>query len=224
MPRLKPYGTTISGDIKLSLPKRAVLFVVVEHKKLQQSQTIQFDPIPSRVFGDADFNISASASSGLPVVITSSDLQVATVIQGKIHIVGAGICNIIVSQQGNTDYLPATAVTQPLTVLKAAQTISFQSLPAKKTGDPDFSPGAVASSGLLCTYTSSAPEVAIIVNNLIQIKGAGKTTITAKQEGNGNFQAAADVSQELTVTVPTGIRSSFMAEDFQLFPIRQPVS
>jgi hypothetical protein len=215
---LKPYGTTISGDIKLSLPKRATLFVVVEQKKAQQVQTIQFEPIPSKVFGDADFNISASASSGLPVVITSSDPQVATVVQGKIRISGAGICSIIVKQDGNADFLPATAVSQPLTVLKAGQTITFPDLPAKKTGDPDFSPGAVASSGLMCIYTSSNPAVANIVNNQIRIIGAGKTIITAKQEGNGNYQAAADVSQELTVTVPTSIHMPFVAEDFQVFP------
>jgi hypothetical protein len=215
---LKPYGTSISGDIKLSLPIRSVLFVVVEQKKNQQAQTIQFDPIPSRVFGDADFNISVSASSGLPVEIASSDPQVATVIQGKIHIAGAGNCNIIASQPGNADYLPATSVSQPLTILKAGQTINFPVLPAKKSGDPDFSPGATASSGLMCTYTSSNSEVAIIVNNQIQIKGAGKTSITAKQEGNGNYQAAADVSQELTISVPTGIRTPIVAQDFQLFP------
>jgi hypothetical protein len=215
---LKPYGTTINGDILLNLPSRATLFVVVEQKKIQQVQTIQFDPIPSKVFGDADFNISASASSGLPVVISSSDQQVATVSQGKIRITGAGNCNIIVSQEGNADFLTATAMSQPLTVLKAGQSINFPGLPAKKTGDPDFDPGAAASSGLMCNYTSSNPEVAIIVNNQIQIKGTGKTTITAKQEGNVNYQAAADVLQELTVTVPTSIRTPFVDEDFQLFP------
>jgi hypothetical protein len=215
---LKPYGTTINGDIVLSLPKRATLFVVVEQKKIQQAQTIQLDPIPSKVFGDADFNISTSASSGLPVVITSSDPQVATIIQGKIHISAAGSCNIIASQPGNTDYLPATSVSQSLMIQKAAQTITFPVLTAKKTGDPDFSPGALASSGMVCSYSSSNPDVAVIVGNLIQIKGAGKTTITARQEGNGNYQAAADVSQELTVTVPTGIQTPFVADDFQMFP------
>ncbi len=113
---LKPYGTTIAGEIKLSLPKRAVLFVVVEQKKIQQAQTIQFDPIPPKVFGDADFNISATASSGLPVVVTSSDQQVASVVQGKIRITGAGTCHITVSQPGNEDFLPAPPVSQPLTV------------------------------------------------------------------------------------------------------------
>jgi hypothetical protein len=132
---LKPYGTTVNGEIVLTLPPRGTLFVVVEQKKNQQTQTI-----------------------------------------------------------------------------------TFPAFPAKKTGDPDFAPGATASSGLICTYTSSNPDVAIIVNNQIQIKGAGKTIITAKQEGNGNYQSAADVSQELSVTIPTSIRTPFVVEDFQLFP------
>jgi hypothetical protein len=215
---LKPWGTTIGGDIRLNLPRRAVLYVVVDQKKEPQAQAIQFPPIPSKVFGDGDFTISASATSGLPVVITTSDPLVASVIQGKIRITGAGSCSITVSQPGNEDYLAAAPVSQTLTVQKAGQTITFPALAAKKTGDPDFSPAAVASSGLPCSYTSSNPEVAQIVNNQIRITGAGQTTITAAQEGNTNYQAAAAVPQILTVTVPTGIKMVGAVEDFELFP------
>jgi hypothetical protein len=86
------------------------------------------------------------------------------------------------------------------------------------TGDPDFSAGATTSSGLVCTLTSSNLAVATIVNGLIQIKGAGSTTITAKQAGNVNYKAASDVSQELIVTVKTAIEQIPAETDFEIFP------
>jgi hypothetical protein len=86
------------------------------------------------------------------------------------------------------------------------------------TGDPDFSAGAIASSGLDCALTSSNTAVATIVNGLIQIKGAGSSTITAKQSGNVNYNAASQVSQELIVTVKTAVEQISVENDFEIFP------
>lgn len=82
---------------------------------------------------------------------------------------------------------------------KQSQNINFPALPVKKPSDPDFSPNAVASSGLTVLYTSSNPQVATIVNNNIHITGLGITTITAKQAGDATYNAA-EVSQTLFVT------------------------
>ena len=83
--------------------------------------------------------------------------------------------------------------------LKASQTITFNALPLKFVGDKDFTPGAVASSGLPVTYTSSTPAVATIVDGKIRVLKQGTTIITASQAGNENTHPAADVSQTLTV-------------------------
>lgn len=83
--------------------------------------------------------------------------------------------------------------------LKAIQSIIFNALPLKFVGDGDFSPGAVASSGLPVTYTSSSPSVAIIVDGKIRIIGQGTTIITALQTGDANTHPAAEVKQSLTV-------------------------
>jgi hypothetical protein len=80
------------------------------------------------------------------------------------------------------------------------QTINFGNIPVKKLGDTQFDPGAIASSGLPVTYTSSNPGVATIVDNKIQIVGSGVVTITASQPGDDNYAAAASVTQTLTIT------------------------
>jgi hypothetical protein len=83
---------------------------------IKQDQTITFTSLPSKVYGDADFNPGAAASSGLPVSYTSSNTAVATIVNGNIHIVGAGTSFITASQAGNTNYNAATDVIQTLTV------------------------------------------------------------------------------------------------------------
>ena len=169
------------------------------------SQTITFPAIPTKVPGDADFSVVATASSGLAVTLTSSNTAVATIVNGNIHLVGAGIAVITASQAGNDTYKSAISVRQTLTVNGTNQTITFPTLTAKVYGDADFSPGASASSGLTVTYISSNTYVATIVNGNIHLVGPGTATITASQEGNAIYNAAPNVSQSLTVTsiIPT---------------------
>ena len=82
------------------------------------------------------------------------------------------------------------------------QAITLAATTSKTTSDADFSP-ATASSGLAITYSSSNLAVATIVSQQVHIVGAGTTTITAYQAGNASFDAAAEVSQVLTVNKGT---------------------
>ncbi|MCW3092367.1 MAG: hypothetical protein JWP81_3436 [Ferruginibacter sp.] len=66
-------------------------------------------------------------------------------------------------------------------------------------GAPDYPPGASASSGLPVFYASSNTSVATILNNTIVIVGQGTCTITASQPGNADYNAAPNISQNLTV-------------------------
>ncbi len=84
-------------------------------------------------------------------------------------------------------------------VNKAAQTITFPTILSKNYKDPDFSPGATASSGLAVTYTSSNTAVLTIVNGQLHIVAPGTSTITATQAGNTNYLAATSISQDIQV-------------------------
>jgi hypothetical protein len=161
-------------------------------------QTISFPAITTLKVGDPDFG-EAVSSSGLTATYSSSDQSVATIVNGKIHIVGAGTSEITATQAGDANYYPADAVKQNLTVVKNDQTISFNALSSKIIGDSDFDPGAIASSGLAVTYTSSDESVASIVNGKIHILASGTSTITASQAGNNVYAPAASQTQVLTV-------------------------
>ncbi|NBS87692.1 MAG: hypothetical protein EBS60_06380, partial [Verrucomicrobia bacterium] len=86
---------------------------------LKQSQALSFSSIPAKTYGDAAFNLTATASSGLTVSYASSDTSVATVSGSTVTIVKAGSTVITASQAGNSSYAAATSVPQTLTVSKA---------------------------------------------------------------------------------------------------------
>lgn len=163
------------------------------------NQTITFNALAAKTYGDGNFTLSATSSSGLPVTFTSSNVSVINLIGILVDIVGAGTSTITASQAGDANYNPATSVTQTQTVSKANQTITFGALAAKTFGDESFTLGAESSSGLGVTYTSSNTLVATISGNTVTIVGAGTTSITAAQPGNTNYNPATNISQALTV-------------------------
>ena len=162
-------------------------------------QTITFDALADKTYGDADFNLTGTASSGLTVTYTSSDTDVATVSGNTVTILGAGTTTITASQAGDDDYNAASNVQHVLTVGKADQTITFSALDDKTYGDADFNLTGTASSGLTVTYTSSNTDVATVSGNKVTIVGAGTTTITASQAGDDDYNAASNVQHVLTV-------------------------
>ncbi|HCY42707.1 MAG TPA: hypothetical protein DHV48_15375 [Prolixibacteraceae bacterium] len=91
---------------------------------IKSGQNITFNALPTKIYGDANFTPSATSSSGLTVTFTTSDSNVATIVGGQIHIVGAGTCTIFADQIGNSTYLAAAQESQALTVNKATLTVS----------------------------------------------------------------------------------------------------
>jgi fibronectin type 3 domain-containing protein len=168
--------------------------------KLRPTQTITFAPIAQKQIGNPDFDPAASASSGLQVLYTSSDTTIASIINNKVHIVKSGTVTITATQPGNNFYLPAFAVTQPLTIVKTPQTITFNPIPVKIVLDTDFNGGAVASSGLPVSYSISDSTIAKVVGAKIHLMAVGTAILTATQQGDSSYQAAVPVSQNLTVT------------------------
>ena len=69
-----------------------------------------FDPLGDKKYGDPDFSIGASVSSGLDVSFAASGK--CTVSGTTLHIVGAGTCDITASQDGNGNYKAALPVTR----------------------------------------------------------------------------------------------------------------
>ena len=184
-------------------------------------QVINFPSLPGKSLADIDFDPSATSNSGLPIVLTSSNLAVATIVSGKIHLVSAGTSIITASHPGDANYEPAST-SRTLTVTAIPQTITFPDIPTKTLASADFNPGATTTSGLPITYVSSNLSVATIVGGMVHIVGSGNAQITATQPGNGTYLAAISISKFLqvngnstqTITFPPISSRPFDAFDF----------
>lgn len=96
---------TRSPDIQLS-------YLMVARPKAKQA--ITFDQLPDKAADDAAFDVSAQASSGLPVTFAAKG--VCSVEGTTITLTGAGECTITASQAGDADFFAAEDVTRTFSV------------------------------------------------------------------------------------------------------------
>jgi len=82
-------------------------------------QVITFAELSDKTTNDPDFDAGATSDLGLDIAYSSSNEQVATIVSGLIHIVGAGVTDITASQEGNDTVNVATPVVQSLIVTQA---------------------------------------------------------------------------------------------------------
>ncbi|HVU33786.1 MAG TPA: immunoglobulin domain-containing protein [Opitutaceae bacterium] len=168
-------------------------------------QTITFGALSAVTYSPGlTLTLGATTTSvGTTITYTSSNLGVATVTGNTVTILSAGSTTITANQAGNSNYLAATAVPQVLTINKASQTITFNSLPVMVAGSPPYTLVATSSAGLPVSFASSNFNVAATGgtngSTLTIGSGGGTANITATQIGNGNYSAAAPVVQPLTV-------------------------
>ncbi|NDB95976.1 MAG: hypothetical protein EBZ78_07430, partial [Verrucomicrobia bacterium] len=119
----------------------------------KNNQTITFGALGSKTFGDSDFQLGATADSGLTVsyrVVSGP----ATVLGNSVTLTGAGKVVLEASQAGDLNNNPAASVNQEFQVAQASQTITFGSLAGKTFGDAplDLSSLATITSGLPVTF------------------------------------------------------------------------
>ena len=102
-------GGTTAGNYTLTGGSGTVTITVAD-------QTIMFNALSGKSLGDPDFDMSATASSGLTVSFASQTTGVCTVSTATIHLVTTGTCTIRASQAGNSNYNAATTVDQSFAV------------------------------------------------------------------------------------------------------------
>jgi len=187
-------------------------------------QTLTFESAPTLALGGSA-TVRAKASSGLVVSYTSLTPTVCNVhaSTGLVTNLAAGTCSIAADQVGSDDYAPAPQAGLNLRVLvNPAQTLSFGAAPVLTLyGTATVS--ATASSGLAVRYSSLTPTICTVQpsSGVVTSLAAGNCSIAADQPGDANYNAAAQVSQTLTVAdggaavtppgVPTAVAASLGA-------------
>ncbi|MEP1097385.1 MAG: MBG domain-containing protein [Cyclobacteriaceae bacterium] len=196
-----------------------------------QNQTITFENLADRTFGDMDFELTASASSELPVTysVVSGPISVNG---ATISINGVGDATIAAEQNGNTNYNAASKVTQSFSIAKADQEITIEPIPDKLTSDDPFAISATTDSGLDLTYKVDGP--AEIDALTITLTGqAGTATLTVTQVGNENYNPVEgiikfEITEEMALTVVDDLISIRFypnpASEFLIIDSAEPIS
>jgi hypothetical protein len=200
------YADQDGDDTYLAAPQLAQTIVVG-----LASQAITFTSTPPvhAGIGDPAYLVTASTSSGLPVVFSAeaSSAGVCTVSGSSVTPVGAGTCLIDANQFGNGTYQPVAAQ-QSFFVAAGAPSLSVQSIqltstpPAGATvGGPPYSVNATASSGLAVRFSADATSAGVctVSGSTASFVGLGTCTIDLDQAGDASYLPAPQVQQSFTV-------------------------
>jgi hypothetical protein len=172
-------------------------------------QTITFPRPANMLTTSADQLLSATSTSGLPVVFQTYAPAVCSVIGAVgsqyVRVVPSGApqtCVINAMQSGNATYAPATWVQVGFNINKVAQTITFNQPSSMKRSDPDQPLSATSTSGLSVTFSSYTPSICTVVGTSIHPITATTNqycVIAATQSGNAIYAGATPVTKSLYI-------------------------
>ena len=117
-----------------------------------------------------------------------------------------------------------------LTVTTANQTITFNPLSDQLIGSTNFNVSATSDSNLAVTFATASSACSVSSAGTVHIITYGVCKITASQAGNGNYNAASDVSQSfnvvpyttpLNVSLPATIAPTYHGETYTI-PVTVP--
>ncbi len=113
----------------------------------------------------------------------------------------AGNYDIEVSGAASVNY-SFVYINGTLTITKADQVITFNGIPSGLRVTQEYQLDATATSGLSVSFEVSDPSIVSIINGLMTVISDGNFIVTARQDGNINWNPAADATQSV-VTLPS---------------------
>jgi hypothetical protein len=171
----------------------------------QGSQTIAFGTSPIIAVGGSGTVSATGGLSGNPVTFSTQTSAVCTVSGtngSTVTGVTAGNCTIAANQAGNGNYSAAAQATQSFAIGQGSQSIAFGTSPTIAVGGSGTVSATGGASGNPVIFTTQTPAVCTVSGtNGSTVTGvtAGNCTIAANQAGNGNYSAAALVTQSFAI-------------------------
>jgi hypothetical protein len=212
---------TWAGDVNYA---EATLSHTTKASKI--GQTISFTTSAPATEGyKGTFPVAASSTSGLAIAFSVATASKGVCAVGKSTTVsgvtsatvtmeeGTGTCTIDAKQAGNADYSAATEQPTSAIAQKVGQTIKFtKKAPSSATDNSTFTVSADSSSKLtvvlsvdagstsVCSLGTPTTVSDVTSATVTMLSGTGTCTIDANQAGNGNYNAAAQVSTSAAAT------------------------
>ena len=175
------------------------------------NQALSFGAAPSMVFGGATGTVTATSASPNSSSAISYSVPSTTSVcsvnpsSGVVTALAAGTCIVAANQAGDGNYNAAVPVTQSILVAKASQSITFGAVPSMVFGGATGTVAATSASpnsGSAISYSvPSTPSVCSVNpgSGVVTALAAGTCTVAANQAGNGNYNAAAPITQSILI-------------------------
>ena len=198
-------GTCVITAVKAGDPNFNISNVAAQTVTVAKAnQTVSFTSTPPampRPFGT--YAVAATSTSGLPVTlaVTTGSPAVCQLSVGVVSFNAAGTCVITASQGGDSNFHPATSVTQTIVVGSLNQSITFAQPADKNFDDPAFALTATASSGLPVRFEDDTTQMtapyacSVDSAGVVTILAVGPCAITATQAGSAQYAPASDVTR-----------------------------
>jgi|GEM_PF-3476483 len=162
-------------------------------------QAIAFGTAPAVAVGGTGTVSATGGASSSPVVFSSTTTSVCTISGTTVTGITVGTCTIAANQAADTNYSAAAHVTQNIDIGKAGQAIAFGTAPTVIVGGI----GTVSATGGASTspvvFSSTTTSVCTISGTTVTGVTAGTCTIAANQAADANYDAAPQVTQDITV-------------------------
>jgi len=176
-------------DIPVTLKSQSVGF----------SRAFMDRPVAGDVYRPSVFG----GGSGEPVVVGTATPMVCTSDDGQtLLFVAAGTCTVTLDQAGSGIYAAAAHYSTDVTIGVGSQTIGFTSAapdPGVVTGSYSAVVAGGGSSEPVVFGTSTPDTCSVTAVGLVSFAAAGTCTVTADKAGDTNYDAAAQVTQDITV-------------------------
>jgi hypothetical protein len=163
----------------------------------RRSQVIEFTSSPpgSATVGGAFYSVSATATSGLALLLSSGSPAVCSVAGSTVSLLAVGICTIDANQTGNSEYDAALEVQQSFAVGSGPVLVSMPSLTPALTSSPTLA--------LMPPFAATPDSNFSLLRNPIVNPKTGAITFSASVGDPGTFS--------WLLTFPNGKPGAFSA-------------
>ena len=162
--------------------------------------------LPSSVEAGSTVTLESTATSGLPVTVSSDTPETCAVEDGVLVALAPGTCTVTATQAGDDAFAPAESV-EHQTIIEAAldepvpQVITF-SLPSSILVGATLALDGTANSGLSVSYTADTPVTCSVAGTVLTAVAPGQCQVTASQAGDAVYAPAENVQASTTVDPP----------------------
>lgn len=141
-------------------------------------QTIAFGTLANVTLPVSPLSLTSAATSGLPVIFTSTTRGICTVSGSAVTPIATGLCSITATQVGSANYLAANPVTQTFTVASSSPS------PASRAGIFRANFQFILDANGNGAFDGTGPGLDIVINNFVPAH-AGDVPVSGDWNGSG---------------------------------------